>query len=349
MKPLLVVSSALLLSLFSFLSLQIIMAAEGIPCVAGNVEQQPKEPLNVAAILEAVRSGTTLDFVEKFAGEKINESNFNKVVADLTDATGDAEKEEARGNLNGKEAQLRSSLLAAIKDGKITSKSALGNRFRSEVDTKGMTQAQISQHRLEWANDLVEKLDARKTTVKEWRKVDSTAFPYRPFGKLVIDFGGWKDADAIKGATTGALQCLAMGEPWVRIHPQTKMVCFAIAEMGWREEFEQAWRSTVTYYTGDVDKADTGSSASSGLKRPAVEEGASSNTIPTNKVTRAQPTSVTKGKADTIPQSSPRKDTPSKAEQDDKVKVQKLFRDGTKVKNNFTAATGKAEDAGCLT
>ena len=225
MKPLLVVSSALLLSLFSFLSLQIIMAAEGIPCVAGNVEQQPKESLNVAAILEAVRSGTTLDLVEIFAGEAINQSNFNKVVANMTEATSDAEKEEIKAsNLNGKETQLLSSLQAALKDGKIAAKSALGNKFRSEVDTEGMTPAQIKQHRLEWANDLAEKLDARKTIVKEWRKVDSTAFPYRPFGKLVTDFGGWKDADAIKGATTGALQCLAMGEPWVRIHPQNGLL-----------------------------------------------------------------------------------------------------------------------------
>ena len=324
------------------------MAAEGIPCVAGNVEQQPKESLSVASILEAVRSGTTLDLVEKFAGEALNQSNFNKVVANMTEATGDAEKEELKAsNLNGKETQLLLSLQKALKDGKITAKSALGNKFRTDVDTAGMTPAQIKQHRLEWANDLAEKLESKKTIVKEWRKVDSTEFPYRPFGKLVTDFGGWTDAEAVKGATTGALQCLAMGEPWVRIHPQTKMVCFAIAEMGWREEFEQAWRSTVTYYTGDVDKADTGSSAPSGLKRIG-EEGSSSNTIPRTKA-KVQPKSDTNGKADSIPKSSPRKDTHGKDEQDDKKMVQVLFREGTKVKNNFTAAMGKAEDAGCLT
>ncbi len=101
----------------------------------------------------------------------------------MTEATGDAEKEELdkASNLNGKESQLLLSLKSALKDGKITAKSALGNKFRSEVDTNGMTPAQIKQHRLEWANDLAEKLESKKTIVKEWRKVDSTQFPYRPF------------------------------------------------------------------------------------------------------------------------------------------------------------------------
>lgn len=361
MKLLLLFTSVLLVSLGTVLPLPAIMELAGVGSApedgASDKMLQPKAPLSIASILEAVRSGTTIDLVEKFAGENISVSNMNKVMADMTAATGDEEKSEPQKSnaLNGKETQLLATLQKALKEGKIDSKSSQGNRFRQEVDTTGMSTAQMKEYRMSWATSLAEQLESKKVVVKEWRKVDSTAFTYRPFGKLVTDFGGWSDVEAVKGATTGALQCLAMGEPWVRIHPQTQMVCFAIAEMGWREKFEQAWRSTVTYYTGNDGNTATGSSSSPGLKR-AAEEGVSLNVIPAAKVklTPQCSTKSSKPESDT-PRVSPRKDGKDSKEggkdgvMDEKKKLQLLFREGMKVKVNFTASMGKAEDIDCLT
>ena len=54
----------------------------------------------------------------------------------------------------------------------------------------------------------------------------------------MIDCGGWTDPAAIKGALTGAAQCLTMGPPFIKIHPQTKMILFAVAEIEFCETFE---------------------------------------------------------------------------------------------------------------
>ena len=39
--------------------------------------------------------------------------------------------------------------------------------------------------------------------------------------------------------------CAAMGAPWVLIHPQSKLAEFAVVELSWQEEFEEAWTEAM--------------------------------------------------------------------------------------------------------
>ena len=77
-----------------------------------------------------------------------------------------------------------------------------------------------------------------------WCRKDVTTAKYRPFGRLVVDLGGWNDPLAIQGATTGCSKALILGKPWYRIHPQTEMLEFIILEDGWQEEFMRCWDET---------------------------------------------------------------------------------------------------------
>ena len=101
--------------------------------------------------------------------------------------------------------------------------------------------------RLKWAADsrapLVQKLAKEKRTT--WSRKDTQKFRYRPFGALVQDWGGWQSEEAVKGATNASAMCVAMGPPWVLIHPQSKLAEFAVVELSWQEEFEEAWKETM--------------------------------------------------------------------------------------------------------
>ncbi len=64
---------------------------------------------------------------------------------------------------------------------------------------------------------------------------------YRPLGKLIVDLGGWDDNAAVKGGLTAAGKCLALGKPWVRVHPQTEMTEFLVLQHGFNEDFDEEW------------------------------------------------------------------------------------------------------------
>ena len=87
---------------------------------------------------------------------------------------------------------------------------------------------------------------------------DFTTWIYRPLGVLIKHLGGWEDPSAIRGAITGALQCLTMGHPYVMKHPQTQMLQFAIAEIGWKETYEESWKEIIQFYTKPIGNGDDG-------------------------------------------------------------------------------------------
>ena len=107
-----------------------------------------------------------------------------------------------------------------------------------------------------------EEIGRKKTELKVWKRVDSTKFIYRPFGAHVIHLGN--DAEALKGAANAASQCLSMGPPFIKVHPQTKMVNYALAELSWEETFMHSWAQAVAYYSGDDNGGARGSGNSGG-------------------------------------------------------------------------------------
>ena len=124
---------------------------------------------------------------------------------------------------------------------------------KRRVKSLGLTSEEAKEHRMNWTKGLKGSMEESKSMIKVWKRIDTTKWPFRPLGRLIVDFGGWQDPAAIRGALTGATQCLTMGPPFIKIHPQTKMLLFAIAEMEFVETFEQAWKTTVEYYTEESD------------------------------------------------------------------------------------------------
>jgi hypothetical protein len=233
----------------------------------GNPSALPR--LSFADIISAVQCGDTVDLVERFSGDKITSDTVASISQKLQQKIG--QETHARApSFNNKEQSLIDSIDAAIKLGKVETRSGLGNKFRSDSqaqDIKGMSNKEAAEFRMQWAMNLKQELIASKTVDKAWTRIDTNKYTYRPYGKMVLDFGGWSDPDAIKGATTGVLQCLLMGPPFIKQHPQTKMTLYAIAEIGWEETFTQSWRHTIEYYAGDDDEAPKGS------KRHAMDNG----------------------------------------------------------------------------
>lgn len=208
--------------------------------------------LSFAEIISAVECGGTVDLVERFSGDKITSDTVASISQRLQEKIGE-ETHVAGPSFNQKEQTLIDSIDAAIKLGKVETRSGLGNKFRSDPqaqETKGMSNKEAAEFRMNWAMNLKQELMATKTMDKAWARIDTNKYTYRPYGKMVLDFGGWSDPAAIQGATTGVLQCLLMGPPFIKQHPQTKMTLYAIAEIGWEETFTQSWRHTIEYYAG---------------------------------------------------------------------------------------------------
>ena len=254
------------------------LTADVPPLDPGNVG--PSKVPSISSIVEAIQLNKSLEFVGEVAGQQLTSGNFNEVglaVHQAVQQTIDANKNAGgESKLNQKERALLDGLSRALEAGDVPAKGSLGNKFRSMVDIskwQGLGHAEAKAFRLDWAQDLKTTLEEKKEHSKSWKRIDSTHFTYRPFGRLVLDLGGWTDPDAVQGATHGVLQCIMMGDPFVKVHPQTKMLIFAIADISWTEQFEKCWSETVTYYGGDSTKG-AASSALTDVSQVPAETGA---------------------------------------------------------------------------
>lgn len=321
-------------------------------------EQEDDEPATGPASMDMMlaaandKDGTiAIGFVEKMIGQKINKEiagQLGQKLRDITDKVSEADKEqrpepEQGGNsLNKKEEQLLRSLQEATRSGNFPAKGSLGNKFRdahSKAKLKSLTTSEGKTFRMDWAKKLESEIIEKKTHTKRWSRIDTTAWNYRPFGKMVLDFGGWDDPEAIRGAITGSLQCLTMGDPFVKIHPQTKMVLFAIAEIGWAEVFEQSWDQTMTYYKKDTPipaienrETETATKATVDSKLTRADQSTAAQKAKEKEKARVDKEMLDKDKADKC----------SKEKDDPKKKFSMLVRDGTRVKQKLTSATLRA-------
>ena len=215
-----------------------------VPLEASKASKSQPEPWTLAGMVASLENGNAVSWASRMVGNQLTPKNVDQYVATLRQGIREKVQEheniESGAKLNGKEAQLMGALDAALAAGHIEPQSALGNKFRAEhppASLKGMNRTEISNFRIDWGKKLREKISCKSKSVKQWSRIDSTKFKYRPFGKVVIDLGGWSDEQAVRGALTGCMQCELLGAPYVIQHPQTKMPIYAIAEIGWQENF----------------------------------------------------------------------------------------------------------------
>ena len=109
-----------------------------------------------------------------------------------------------------------------------------------------MSPEKAAEFRRKWSLKMLNDLEHRKTQTTTYTEKHQHKYNYWTFGKMVSEFGGWKDAAARKGAATAAMKCIAMGPPFVNQHSQSEMTIFAIVEESWKDTFEKAWQETVT-------------------------------------------------------------------------------------------------------
>jgi hypothetical protein len=228
----------------------------------------------------------------------------------------------------------------------------LGNKFRdafkkgSEQGTEyhKLKRTEAAAFRLQWCKKELKVMTEKYVHKRAWTRVDRTRGTYKPFGRMVIDWGGWTWPEAISGSVTAAHKCLAMGAPWIQKHPQSDIVEFLILENSYQEDFVNSWaefKETVTNKgTGTIDKGTTDpdkKDAGSGKiedddKNPDKTELGKKNggeKIPE----KTDPGKKNGGKK------IPEKPSPAKQDDDDRKRMADLVKEAMKIKGKFQAAS----------
>jgi hypothetical protein len=81
---------------------------------------------------------------------------------------------------------------------------------------------------------------------KAWRRVDTDRGDYMNLDQLLMNQGTSDDAQV--GTARLMAQCVAMGQPWTRIHPQTQRILYLVLSFKFQEDFEQSW----SHYTEET-------------------------------------------------------------------------------------------------
>lgn len=134
-------------------------------------------------------------------------------------------------------------------------KSYTGNKFRAYLKANPEqehkykqldSRAQAAEFRNSWAKEKYEAFKQEKLHRQTWQVVDRTRGTYLNFAALVAKLGGFESDEATSGALTVASKCVAMGRPWVMVHPQSNLLCFLYMEYTNEETFKQSWETWKT-------------------------------------------------------------------------------------------------------
>jgi hypothetical protein len=139
----------------------------------------------------------------------------------------------------------------ALKAGKLDPKSGAGQKWYRTYIKKNAPKAdeykaaEKSKTTTDLFKEFVEAEHEKCTTGKKWSKsfsrIDSKKGTYKPFGKIVIDEGGWDDPEAVAGATRLAVKCLLMGGDWVKWDAMTERLRLRHPEDSWQEDLREHW------------------------------------------------------------------------------------------------------------
>jgi hypothetical protein len=138
---------------------------------------------------------------------------------------------------------------AAMSAKAVDPRSTMGVVFRAAMKANegeakqyaGMSRQDAADYRMEWLKKEYTKFQELKVHSKSWKRVDTTNGKYMSASQLVIDDGGWDDEFAVGGAQKLIEKAIAMGDPWVRMHPQTGRALFLKLNFEFEELFEESW------------------------------------------------------------------------------------------------------------
>jgi hypothetical protein len=208
------------------------------------------------AFIDDIENGGALANLEARVGVPLTEDNLETYQAIMKSActtmsnmAGD-KAGDAASSLSPHDKKEHARLKAVVEAGNFESKSYLGNQFREflKQDKAALNEykslagrSEQAAFRLSWAKKQLSDFEEQRSFKQSFSRSDKTNGNYRTFGRMVVEFGGWQSKAAIAGATTAAQKCLAMGKPWIMIHPQSEMVLFLVLDFGFEEEFKKAW------------------------------------------------------------------------------------------------------------
>ena len=104
--------------------------------------------------------------------------------------------------LNKKEEQRESAMRKILETGEFPARSSMGNLFRASL-APGSPMAlayaccdsakQQQELRMRWCKEQHAALAHRRSLSRDaqWSKTDISRFRYRPFGSMVVEWGGW--------------------------------------------------------------------------------------------------------------------------------------------------------------
>ena len=242
-----------------------------------------------------------------------------------------------------------------IAENNFLGKSSMGNLFREKLKADSVerakyealdTAAEQLAFRLSWckgeAASLTARRDRSKTTT--WARRDLARFRYKPFGAMVVEWGGWGCADALKGATAAAAKCVSMGPPWAKLHPQSGLMEYAVVEQCWEEEYAVCWQETQNELLGTVQVDAVADDNTRGVDT-AVDGGHAEAPSAPADVAHATgaPSSRAKAKA-TSPKPPMAKKAKREAVDDAETTLAGLFKEASRVRTMFVQATTAAEE-----
>jgi hypothetical protein len=314
--------------------------------------QEPAPPIlrSVQTLINAVQEDKSHDLIKGVAACEINESNTKHIDSSLKSifeglkTTNNPHAEEMfKGNKQNLKTFNKLKEMAA--SGIFDTQSNLAHQLRKDVkkdpSIKKVDSKNGQDWRLKWVSATLEAMKSKYVMEVSWRKIETTKWVYRTFGALVIHLGGWTDPAAIEGATNGVIQSMSMGPPFVKMHPQTKMLNFAIAEMEWAEVFEEAWKETK-----DMNQLEDGDAEQESPKAGNTKGAeATTNKHVTNKkikgaVEEKNKRTTKKAEDGQDADLDEKKETP---EEKKRKNEQKIMREATKIKERYVRATTQAQ------
>jgi hypothetical protein len=225
-------------------------------------ERPAAAPLTAEKIMQEIQGNRSAALMQTAAGVPLTEENlltYQALLAKLGTDLKDTTPAATPGMSDGDRKKADAMKLIA-EGGAWDARSYLANTFRGEHNAKTVegqkykackNRAEAAEFRKDWCDRQYKHLVERKTFTQAWKRVDRTKGVYRPFGRLVQDFGGWSSQEAVDGAVQAMAKCSMMGAPWVQVHPQSGMTEYLVLEMGFEEEFESMWSKFSESWQGD--------------------------------------------------------------------------------------------------
>jgi hypothetical protein len=219
--------------------------------------------------------------------------------------------------LVGHDKMRHDSFKDALTKGSVDPRTSLGVWFRDALAKKPVNEKEAYGHmnrseaaafRLKWAKAEYDKFMDEKVHMRSWTRIDITKGHYRSVSQLVIDDGGWQDEDCIEGVQKLIEKALAMGDPWIRIHPQTGRMLFLKLSFEFAEEFAESWSSFRKQFTSGT----TAAGAKAGIEQTSGIAGTADAVEDGTGTADADPKAKGKAKAKSQLKAKPKSQAPDK-------------------------------------